>query len=328
MPDIAVQVADRELAQIVRELVARARLSASSTVTSDVDLLVTDHTPPAGSSLPTVLVARGADAEVWRGAAGTGVEQVVVLPDGAPLLLKRLRSRRPRPPGILIRVIGCRGGCGATTVSVGLAVALSATVPTTLIDADPAGGGLDVAVGVDGERGLRWPELSGLRGMVPVGSLVSRLPRAAEVPILSHGRDVAEMADAWAAVTGSLLSGGGVVVADVPRYQVTSLACPGDGIDILVVPPDVVAIATARRLIAAGHVASRPVLALRRTRGTVPPAVVAEELPGRATVLVPDAAGVRAAADFGDLAEAVTARGFRGACRRLATVAVGGGSDD
>lgn len=140
MPDVAVRVADPGLARQVYDLVASAHLDAGDLGPS-TGLLVTDDVPEqAGTSLvPTVMVVAG-EADAGVGAALAGVEQVVALPEGASLLGQRLQAVAS---GTLVRIIGARGGCGATTLAV--AAALAGQSSTTLVDADPAGSGLDVA---------------------------------------------------------------------------------------------------------------------------------------------------------------------------------------
>lgn len=327
MSDVAIRVADPGLARQVYDLVAAARLDAGE-LSPHTGLLVTDAVPePSGAPpVPTVMVVAGtADSAVWRRASLAGVEQVVALPDGASLLGQRLQVTRSITMGTLVRVIGARGGCGATTLAVGLAAALADTQATVLVDADTAGSGMDVALGLEEQSGLRWSDLAAVRGPVPPTSVIGRLPAATGIPVLSHGRTDVDTAPAWQHVIGSLLSGCRAVVADCPRFQAGVAVGPDQSVDVLVVPHDVVAVANSRRLIERGLVSPEPVIALRRIKGPMPAASVAEVLPARAMVTVPDCTAVRAGTDFGDLVSAVRNRTFAGACRRLAEAAVGAG---
>jgi secretion/DNA translocation related CpaE-like protein len=326
MTDVAVRVSDPALARQVFDLVAAAQADVATEIGSRTGLLVTDEIPEA-TPLPTILVA-AADAQApWRRAAEAGVEQVVVLPEGASLLGRRLQEKRQTPTGTLIRVIGTRGGCGATTLACGLAVTLAGQLRTVLVDGDGAGSGLDVALGIEAVAGLRWGDLADVRGAVAATSILGRLPVVGDLPVLSHGGSYAPSDGGWRPVTESLLSAAATVVADVPRYRAEQLDVRSHAADILVVPHDVVALATARRLIDSGAVGAEPVIALRRIRGPMPAAAAMELLPHRQVVEVPDCAGVRAGTDFGDLAQAVTRRPFAGACRDLAdaVLGVGGG---
>lgn len=326
MTDVAVRVSDPALARQVFDLVAAAHADVASEIGTRTGLLVTDEVPDA-TSLPTIVVAGAASAAPWRRAAEAGVEQVVVLPEGASLLGRRLGEKRRAPTGTLIRVIGTRGGSGATTVACGLAVALAEQLRTVLVDGDSAGSGLDVALGIETAKGLRWGDLSDVRGAVAATSILGRLPVVADLPVLSQGGPDADALGAWRPVTESLLSTVAAVVADVPRYRAEQLGSGAHGVDVLVVPHDVVALATARRLTDSGAVGPEPVIALRRIRGPMPAAAAVELLPHRHVVEIPDCSGVRAGTDFGDLAQAVTRRPFAGACRELAdaVMGVGGG---
>lgn len=322
MADVAVRVSDPALARQVFDLVAAARADAEPEIGARTGLLVTDEFP-SRTALPTVVVTHQADAGTWRRAAEAGVEQVVVLPDGAPLLGRRLQRRQPQRTGTLLRIVGSRGGSGATTLCVGLAVALAEQVGTVLVDADAAASGLDLTLGLEDHEGLRWGDLHDVRGPVPPASVLGRLPSCGDIPVLSQGRPAVDLAGAWQAVTDSILTAVGAVVADVPRYAAGQLRGPAQSVDILVVPHDVVALANTRRLIEAGALRSDAIIALRRIRGPMPVGAVAQNLPHRHVIEIPDCAGVRAGTDFGDLADAVAHRAYASACRQLAAAAMG-----
>lgn len=326
MSDVAVTVHDPGLARQVYDLVAAARLDAGDPG-PHTSLLVTDAIPPSGGSppIPTVMVvADTADSAVWRAAALAGVEQVVALPDGASLLGQRLRLRRHVVGGTLIRIIGARGGCGATTLAAGVAAHLADHTGTVLIDGDPAGSGLDVALGLESRDGLRWADLAAVRGPVPPSSVIARLPGADGIPVLSHGPGPTDTGSAWLPVVSSLLAGVRTAVADVPRYHAGVAAGPDGTVDVIVVPHDVVAVATARRLIDTGVVSPDPVIAVRRIRGPMPAASVGDLLPARTVVPIPDCTAVRAGTDFGDLVSAVRSRSYAQACHRVIEAVQGG----
>lgn len=318
MNDVAVAVADPDLARQVWDVLSTADVSAGTEISAETALLVTDRIT-GECPVPTVLVAAPAQRSSWEQAGRLGVDQVIELPDGAPLLQRRVRSATSAPPptGTLVRVVGARGGSGATTLAVGLAVEVAGLGRTVLLDADPWGGGLDTAVGVEAEEGLRWDDLRAMRGAVPMTAITGRLPHVIGIAVLSQRGDRSVAGEAWRPVCDSLLAGGAIVVADVPRYCL-GWADRAGGVDILVVPHDVASLTAARRLLDAGLVGPDPVIALRRIRSPLPPAAVRECLPGRPVVELPDCAAVRAGADFGDLAAAVRARPFARGCRRLA----------
>src|SRR5262249_57553694 len=88
-----------------------------------------------------------------------GAEGVVPVPWGAHMLLGRftaaaeLAEQLATRAGRVVVVLGGRGGAGASVLAAGLAVtAARAGLQTVLVDADPLGGGVDLAVGWDAGR--------------------------------------------------------------------------------------------------------------------------------------------------------------------------------
>ncbi|MDR1355004.1 MAG: hypothetical protein LBJ43_01840 [Propionibacteriaceae bacterium] len=84
----------------------------------------------------------------------------------------------------LLRVFGGSGGVGATTLAVGLAVrAAKRGMKTALVEADSAGGGVDLLFSAENEPGWRWSELTSARGHI--GDLTGRLPQVVGVDLVS-----------------------------------------------------------------------------------------------------------------------------------------------
>lgn len=88
-----------------------------------------------------------------------GAERVVTLPRGTEVLLGRfsaaaeLAEQLATRVGQVVAVLGGRGGAGASVLAAGLAVTAGRTGRRALlVDADPLGGGVDLAVGWDAER--------------------------------------------------------------------------------------------------------------------------------------------------------------------------------
>jgi secretion/DNA translocation related CpaE-like protein len=152
-----------------------------------------------------------------------GAEFVASLPSAQPWLLDRLAAvtaldtREAR----VVAAVGGRGGAGASTLAVALAVtAVRASQRTLLIDADPRGGGLDLTLGLEHEKGLRWPDFAGASGRIDPGALAEALPSYGPLAVLSWGRDEAATDAPVTAMTAALAAGRrGVdtIVIDLPR---------------------------------------------------------------------------------------------------------------
>jgi secretion/DNA translocation related CpaE-like protein len=167
-----------------------------------------------------VVVASGQlPAADWAGAVEIGAERVVVLPDDESWLLARSAAavRSPVDRGWLVAVGGSCGGAGTSTVAT--AVALAAAPGVTLVDTDPWGAGLDLLLGAERAEGLRWPELSGLRGRVAGDALLAALPDAEGVHVVAASRSSPGRlpVDALAAVVDAARAVGCPVVVDLGR---------------------------------------------------------------------------------------------------------------
>ncbi len=186
--------------------------------------------------------------DVWRAAVAVGAEQVVVLPLAREWLVQAVR-RACRPTGSCVAVVGARGGAGATTVSVALAtVAAAAGHRVLLVDADPLGGGTDLALGAEDLPGLRWPDLRDVSAPLPPGGLAASLPVADGVAVLSHGRGVTRVDPAAArAVLRSGVDEHDLVVVDLPRAGDDAAQAMAVAADVLlcVCPTEVRAVAAA-----------------------------------------------------------------------------------
>ena len=85
------------------------------------------------------------------------------------------------------------GGVGTSTFAALLALAARQfTSSVALVDRDPRNGGLDVLLGIEEEKGLRWSGLEAPLGTLDYQALAVQLPRWKSVAVLS--------ADPWDAV--------------------------------------------------------------------------------------------------------------------------------
>ncbi|GAB3363433.1 septum site-determining protein Ssd [Modestobacter lapidis] len=216
---------------------------------------------------PGVLVVLTSEPgpEVWSAAVEVGAERVVVLPRDEAWLVERVATavRGPSRPGWVAVVGSCCGGAGASTVATALALAAGAGTPgrVLLVDADGWGGGLDLLLGAERTQGLRWPELTGVRGGVSGPALVAALPDAHGVPVLAASREAPEEVpgDALTAVVVAARDSGHGVVVDLPcRTRAGEAVLDAADLAVLLVPARLRAAAAARAMVGAPDGAPRP----------------------------------------------------------------------
>ncbi|MGI8762274.1 MAG: pilus assembly protein FlpE [Jatrophihabitantaceae bacterium] len=119
--------------------------------------------------------------------------------------------------GAVIGVLGGSGGVGASSFAAVLAAVATRSV---LVDLDPVGGGVDVALGIEDVPGARW---SGLRldgGRLDPVLLAEGLPRWGRVPVLAA--DVAPPAPAAIEQVLDAAAELGTAVLDLPRAPCAS----------------------------------------------------------------------------------------------------------
>ncbi|GGB26620.1 hypothetical protein GCM10011492_16090 [Flexivirga endophytica] len=153
-----------------------------------------------------------------------------------------------------VAVIGGGTGAGATTLLVALAMrAQAAGRRVCAVDADPCGGGLDVAFGIETGPGVRWEDLLGSDGPLDGARLAERLPgRDTRPGVLSFGRQWCTVPDElFDRTLEGLRDAHDLVLIDVGRHRATRATVAGH--DELVL----VARGTASGLAAAGATAQR-----------------------------------------------------------------------
>lgn len=202
-----------------------------------------------------VLVGRDLDdAGVWRRAVEVGAEHVAFLPDAESWLVERLGEalddRGDR--AVVVGVMGGRGGAGATSLAVALALAGGrAGRDVLLVDADPLGGGIDLTLGAEDDAGARWLDVSAGGGQ---GSLPLELPRFREVTLLACTRASCPTLppDAVRDVLASARREQQLVVVDLPRSFDPGTRAALTRLDtlLLVVPAEVRACAAAAQVAA------------------------------------------------------------------------------
>lgn len=157
----------------------------------------------------------------------------------------------------VVGVVGARGGAWASSFAALLAAGLRRRGATVLVDLARAGGGLDVALGIEDVDGLRWPDLVDARGELPTAELTALLPRWSGVAVLSadRSRPGAPPSEAVPDVLAALAAEHAVVLLDLDRGDVMEASPPLRICDtvLVVAPRDLAG--------AAGAVALRPGLA-------------------------------------------------------------------
>ena len=120
----------------------------------------------------------------------------------------------------IIGVVGGSGGVGASALTAAIAVrGAQAGLRTVCLDGDRFGGGLDVTLGIEQERGVRWPDLAGARGRLDGSELIRQLPSVGGVSVLSfdRARDLRLSAEIVQEVLHALSRAVDLVVVDLPR---------------------------------------------------------------------------------------------------------------
>ena len=231
-----------------------------------------------------ILVARGSDTEPpWEYAEALRAEQVAVLPTAEAWLVDRFADHASGNPtrGRVVAVLGGRGGAGASVLATALAVtARRRGLDTLLVDADPFGGGVDLVLGWERMRGLRWPDLVDARGRVNPPALVSALPGDGSLAALSFDRSELNgvPVEAMAAALDAGRRGRDLVVVDLPRRfdDPSLMALTAADRAYLVVPAELRACAAARRVAAVAAIHC-PALAVV-VRGPAPGGIDAEAI--------------------------------------------------
>ncbi|MCW2777585.1 MAG: hypothetical protein JWN17_1310 [Frankiales bacterium] len=223
------------------------------------------------------------DASVWETAVHVGAEHVVFLPDAEPWLTDRFAdaAEGAAEEGVVVAVVGGRGGAGATSLACALAVTSAGSGrPTLLVDGDPLGGGIDLCFGTEREGGLRWPDLGSTRGRLSAAALAEALPQVQGLSVLSwdRGDPPAVPPEAVRAVLQAGRRSAELVVVDLPRSVDDAVRAVLDaaGTVLLVVPAEVRAAAAASRVAAAVGLLARDLRVV--VRGPGPAALPAAEI--------------------------------------------------
>jgi secretion/DNA translocation related CpaE-like protein len=228
------------------------------------------------------LVAAHESSALYRAALACGAESVRCLPADADALTADLTDcgDGARTTGAVVGVIGGAGGVGSTVFAAALAEVLATDRDVLLVDADPAGAGIDRVLGTESLDGVRWDGLVQAAGRLSARSLRDALPRRARLSVLTwssvHVDTLSVEAARSAISTGR--RGYPVVVVDLARRvgpAVDDLLLRCDHL-VLVTTTTVPAVSAAVRL--AGRLPAVTGLVLRGSGGGVAPEEVAQVL--------------------------------------------------
>ena len=220
--------------QFVRDQVARACAAAGVTplFASDVGqalagdplvlLVMADQDVDGLSGQRDVIVVGAVEDEqrVWAVASNLPSSSVAILPQGAGWLAECIGRRlNPAASGSIVGVLGAAGGCGVSTLAYWCArSAADRGRAVVVIDGQPLGGGLDLALGLETRPGVRWNDLADIRGTLSAEQFAAALPTDRGVALLSHA---ARTGPAGGEDGETMRSSGAVIDASRSAFDVT-----------------------------------------------------------------------------------------------------------
>ncbi|PFG39240.1 secretion/DNA translocation related CpaE-like protein [Georgenia soli] len=212
---VALRSDDAALAERVRRLTDLAGVGLTVVPT---DRVLPDAPVVLDGSVPGGLAVRVDPGRTV--AADVRLPGAVVLPGDEAALLDVLVTAATPHRARTIGVVGAHGGAGASALAAVLARAcVAAGAATALVDLDPAGGGLDVLLGLEFDPGRRWADVLEERGALLPERLALALPTWHLVRVLSGDRRGGAGADDLVvrSAVRALGQGHDVVVLDLPR---------------------------------------------------------------------------------------------------------------
>jgi len=168
---------------------------------------------------------------------------------------------------MVLAVSGGSGGVGGSTLAVGVALAaVRQGRSVALVDGDPGGGGLDLALGAEAAKGWRWSKLADATGRL--ADIAAMLPEVEGVHLLSWGRGeaVALGQSARPAVIEVLARHHDLVVVDAGHAVADWIGLASRG--LLVAAASVRGVAAARARLAAGFATGLAVMRSGRIPAT------------------------------------------------------------
>ncbi len=217
------------------------------------------------------------DAELLAASAELGAPALALPQSSSQLAEVLTRGREPEPSAVVVAFYGGSGGVGTSSLTVAAALlAARRGNKVAAIELAECGGGLDLLMGLEAARGVRWNELGDASG--ELGRLDEQLLAGDGVSLLAMGRDSSARPtrSALAAVLRSLGRSQDLIVVDAGDGQ--RLEWLGAVQPVIVVAAHVRGVAAAR-MAAEQHGPARAQLLVRTGPGaSLPPGAVAEAL--------------------------------------------------
>lgn len=196
------------------------------------------------------------ESAAWAAASLCNADRVAILPHASAWLAEHLGAlRRPQHQGSIVGVMGATGGAGASSLACWLAACAAARdLRPLLVDGDPLGGGLELALGTELQSGVRWPDLGEVRGILNPDQLSHALPSMNGFSLLSMGTEPPVLGVLGSAAVPPVMEAARTAfdlsVVDVPRgWSADGSLLPYCDNILLVVPGRVRAISAARALV-------------------------------------------------------------------------------
>jgi secretion/DNA translocation related CpaE-like protein len=274
---------------------------------------------PPRRRAPAVLVGLGGEGDsLWHLAAVLGADRVAVLPDAATWLAEYLsRSKSPEAGGLVLGIMGGCGGAGATTTAAWVAhAAADAGVRVLLVDGDPWGGGLELALAAEESPGLRWPDLSDASGSIDPAQLAEALPVAGGFSFLSWPGNRERHVGVDPATLGGVLDaarrGYELVVVDIGRStdSLRTFAWDCDRL-LLVAPAQLKAAVACARLLHELPPLEASLLVRGKAGAALDAPLIADAVGLPLQGIIPEVRGTASAVELGRLLELGRNRGVR-----------------
>ncbi len=210
--------------------------------------------PPSLGAGDVLLVPAHESGRGWAVAAQRRVSAVAALPDGVDWLVQLLMDAgRPESgeAGPVLALLGGAGGLGVSSLAVAVAGWAARRGRAVLVDADPFGGGVHRAVGLDIRQGRHWGHFAAARGRLSAAD-VQGLPHVDGLSVLGWPEarlpDGATRMGAISGLVSAARVGAATVVVDVGSRSRHVLAeLPRDSRLVVVAPNTVRGVVAAAR---------------------------------------------------------------------------------